>query len=150
MGVSGVGAVSRQAIIPLNQGVRAEGQQVAAQITQKAASYSKVSNFGTETKIGSSPFQQGNKTIVSIGEEKTARIMDKAKQPYTVSNFGTETKIGSSKFQQANKQSDQLGEQATSKAMQEASAPIKRIAQQAYETAKQMKSPVGANVNFAA
>lgn len=150
MGVSGISAIGHQAIVPLNRDVNAQGRQVAAQITQKAASYSKVSNFGTETKLGKGPFPQNNKTIVSIGEHTTAKLMDQAKQVYSTSNFGDETKIGTSKFQQSNRESNQLGERATAHAMQEAAEPIKRIAKEAYQTAQQMKTPVGSNVDFAA
>jgi hypothetical protein len=59
-----------------------------------------VSNFGNETKIGTSKLQQGNKQTAAIGDQKTAKIMDKAHSYYEVSNFGNETKIGKSRFQQ--------------------------------------------------
>ncbi|MBQ1809010.1 MAG: hypothetical protein IIZ87_05740, partial [Selenomonas sp.] len=76
------------------------GMQATKERSEQAASYTKVSNFGTETKIGSSLFQRDNVKTNNEGSQITSQIMDKAKSYYEVSNFGTETKLGSSKFQQ--------------------------------------------------
>ena len=69
---------------------------------KRAKSYSEVSNFGNETKLGSSKFQQNLKKLDSIGAQNVSSAMEKASSFTKVSNFGNETKLGSSKFQQAN------------------------------------------------
>ena len=70
----------------------------------KAMSYMRVSNFGTETKLGSSKFQQQIKAISEQGAENMAKGMKAVLDVTRVSNFGTETSLGHSKFQQANEQ----------------------------------------------
>ena len=65
-------------------------------------SYTRVSNFGTETKLGSSKFQQQAKDISAQGAQSTASGMKKALDVTRVSNFGTESSLGKSNFQQAN------------------------------------------------
>ncbi|MCI7057294.1 MAG: hypothetical protein MR959_10545 [Selenomonas bovis] len=108
MGISGIGAGASYSTLKtfqqLNRDVHTQGVEQASRISKEAGDYSRVSNFGNETKIGTSKFQRGNETIATIGENKTSELMDKAKSYYAVSNFGTETKLGSSKFQQANAQ----------------------------------------------
>jgi hypothetical protein len=63
-----------------------------------------VSNFGTETKLGSSKFQQQSKEIAQQGQQNMARSMKAALDVTRVSQFGTETSLGHSRFQQANAQ----------------------------------------------
>jgi len=108
MGISGIGAGASYSTLKtfqqLNRDVHTQGVEQASRISKEAGDYSRVSNFGNETKIGTSKFQRGNETIATIGENKTSELMDKAKSYYAVSNFGNETKLGSSKFQQANAQ----------------------------------------------
>ena len=108
MGISGIGAGASYSTLKtfqqLNRDVHTQGVEQASRISKEAGDYSRVSNFGNETKLGTSKFQRGNETIATIGENKTSELMDKAKSYYAVSNFGTETKLGSSKFQQANAQ----------------------------------------------
>ena len=108
MGISGIGAGASYSTLKtfqqLNRDVHTQGVEQASRISKEAGDYSRVSNFGNETKLGTSKFQRGNETIATIGENKTSELMDKAKSYYAVSNFGNETKLGSSKFQQANAQ----------------------------------------------
>ena len=104
MGISAVSSTMLSTFGQLNQEVHAKGTQAAKEHSEEAAAYYKVSPFGNDTKIGTSPFQQSNAATVSIGEQKTAAIMDKAMSYMRVSNFGTETSLGHSKFQQANEQ----------------------------------------------
>lgn len=111
MGISGIAGSSMYSSVStlksfqqLNRDVDSQGVAQASRISKAAGDYSRVSNFGNETKIGTSKFQRGNETIATIGSDKTSALMDKAKSYYAVSNFGTETKLGTSKFQQANAQ----------------------------------------------
>ena len=70
----------------------------------KAKSYYEVSNFGTETKLGSSKFQQQVKAISEQGQAIAAQGMKAALDVTRVSQFGNETNLGHSRFQQANAQ----------------------------------------------
>ncbi|MBQ5419981.1 MAG: hypothetical protein IIU24_07730, partial [Selenomonas sp.] len=81
-----------------------EGSQITSRIMDKAKSYYEVSNFGTETKLGSSKFQQQVKQISEQGQQNMAQGMKAALDVTRVSQFGTETNLGHSKFQQANAQ----------------------------------------------
>ena len=74
------------------------GQQQTAQIARQDDHIVQVSNFGNETKLGTSHFQRNNAHIESTGGHDTATIMERAKSYYAVSNFGNETKLGSSEF----------------------------------------------------
>lgn len=64
-----------------------EGYQAAHAISKRTASVTKVSNFGDETKIGSSKFQQANKKAVADGQAATAKNMREVKE--TVEQFST-------------------------------------------------------------
>ena len=68
----------------------------------RARSYTEVSNFGNETKLGSSKFQQNLKKLDSMGMQNVSSAMSKARSFTKVSNFGNETKLGSSSFQKVN------------------------------------------------
>ena len=96
MGISAVSSTTLSTFGQLNKEVQA--------IMDKAMSYMRVSNFGTETKLGSSKFQQQIKAISEQGAENMAKGMKAALDVTRVSNFGTETSLGHSKFQQANEQ----------------------------------------------
>ena len=119
MGISGIGSSgTMMSFVQLNQNVNRTGQQASKQVTDQTAAMTDVSNFGTETKIGTSKFQQGNKQIIQEGTSKTADISSKAKSYYEVSNFGNETQIGTSKFQQQLKQIAQQGAENIASGMQ--------------------------------
>jgi hypothetical protein len=64
-----------------------EGYQAAHAISKKAASVTKVSNFGGETKIGTSDFQQANRKAVADGQAATAANMRDVKE--TIKQFST-------------------------------------------------------------
>ena len=55
----------------------------------RAKSYYEVSNFGNETKLGSSKFQQSNEQTSVQGQQNTSTTMSKVRQAYSHSNFGT-------------------------------------------------------------
>ena len=112
MGISAVSSIMTSSFPQMNREVTAQGQQAAKTLSEEAASYSKVSNFGNETKLGSSTFQRENSTIVDIGENKAAMLMERSKSYYEVSNFGNETKLGKSSFQQENAQIMQARQKA--------------------------------------
>ena len=69
MGISGIGGGGTQlwSFQQLNRKVDSEGVQTASEISKKAGDYSRVSNFGTETKLRSSVFQQSNQRTIDIG-----------------------------------------------------------------------------------
>lgn len=105
MGISAIaGSTSVMSFQQVNRKVDSEGMQKASAISQRAGDVTRVSNFGNETKLGTSPFQRMNKQATSIGESKTSEFMQKAKSYYQVSNFGNETNLGKSRFQQTNAQ----------------------------------------------
>ena len=52
-----------------------QGYQAAHKISKEAAKDLSVSNFGTETKVGKSPFQQMNKQIANDGQRATSSKM---------------------------------------------------------------------------
>ena len=54
MGISGVGATTLSSFPQINREVHSVGMQATKERSDQAASYSKVSQFGTETKLGSS------------------------------------------------------------------------------------------------
>ena len=88
----------------MNKEAIRDGMQVTSQITEKAQSYYEVSNFGNETKLGSSEFQQQAKEVVKQGEANVARSMKAALDVSRVSQFGNQTSLGHSRFQQSNAQ----------------------------------------------
>lgn len=108
MGISGIGAGASYSTLKtfqqLNRDVHTQGVEQASRISKEAGDYSRVSNFGNETKLGSSKFQQTVKAASEQGQRNVSESMEKAASYTKVSNFGTETKLGSSKFQQANAQ----------------------------------------------
>ena len=108
MGISGIGAGASYSTLKtfqqLNRDVHTQGVEQASRISKEAGDYSRVSNFGNETKIGTSKFQQAVKAASEQGQRNVSESMEKAASYTKVSNFGTETKLGSSKFQQANAQ----------------------------------------------
>ena len=108
MGISGIGAGASYSTLKtfqqLNRDVHTQGVEQASRISKEAGDYSRVSNFGNETKLGSSKFQQAVKAASEQGQRNGSESMEKAASYTKVSNFGTETKLGSSKFQQANAQ----------------------------------------------
>ncbi|MCH3960455.1 MAG: hypothetical protein LKE51_14450 [Selenomonas sp.] len=120
MGISGIGSGSStlMSFVQLNQNVSRTGQQASKQVTEQTAAITDVSNFGNETRIGTSKFQQGNKQIVQEGTSKAEAISSKAKSYYEVSNFGNETRVGTSKFQQQLKQIAQQGAENIASGMQ--------------------------------
>lgn len=52
-----------------------KGYEQTHAISQRAGDYSRVSNFGSETKIGSSVFIQSNEQAAQDGEQATAANM---------------------------------------------------------------------------
>lgn len=57
-----------------------QGYQAAHKISKKAGNDLSVSNFGTETKAGKSPFQQMNKQISNDGQRATSNKMKEVTQ----------------------------------------------------------------------
>lgn len=108
MGISGIGSGgTMMSFVQLNQNVSYTGQQASKQVTEQTAAMTDVSNFGTETKIGTSPFQQQLKEIAQQGAENIASGMQKVDTVTNNSNYGT------SRFQQANEKIMAERQQAT-------------------------------------
>ena len=70
MGISGIAGSSMYASVStlksfqqLNRDVDSQGVAQASRISKAAGDYSRVSNFGSETKIGTSKFQQANEQV---------------------------------------------------------------------------------------
>ena len=61
-----------------------------------------ISNFGTETNLGTSHFQEENQELIDTSVEKIAEIMEKDDEYMEVSNTGTESPFSSSSFQEMN------------------------------------------------
>ena len=106
----------------VNESAARQGQQATGNTMNGITRALSVSNFGTETKLGSSDFQQANARIDSQGQQATGNTMSGINRALSVSNFGTETKLGSSDFQQANARIDSQGQQATKSRMEEVAA----------------------------
>ena len=111
MGISGIAGSSMYSSVStlksfqqLNRDVDSQKVAQASRISKAAGDYSRVSNFGNETKFGTSKFQQTAKATSEQGDRNVSASMEKAASYTKVSNFGDETKLGSSKFQQANEQ----------------------------------------------
>ena len=107
-----------------NDKVVNDGERATSKGMEKAASYTRVSNFGNETKLGSSAFQKANVQVGEVGEQKTRMYAEKGRSYTGDSNFGNGTKFGKSAFQQMNRQAQQQGQSSVSNAM--------RAAKQAY------------------
>ena len=105
MGISAIGgSTSVMSFQQVNRKVDSEGMQKASAISQRAGDVTRVSNFGNETKLGTSPFQRMNKQATSIGESKTSEFMQKAKSYYAVKDHTPLPFSGKSRFQQTNAQ----------------------------------------------
>ena len=104
----------------VNDEVRAAGERQTGAIAAEGSAYSRVSNFGNETKGGSSRFQQDNDKTVGLGGNWTSDIAQTGHSYYQVSNFGNETKGGSSRFSQGNADVLQAGNEYVSTAMRRA------------------------------
>ena len=112
MAVGGVSGGS--GFLQVNQMVSRIGEEKAAMYMERSKSHYEVSNFGNETKLGTSRFQRENDKVLNTGEQKTSMLTERGKAITDVSNFGNETKFGRSEFQRENKQVHSTGEQKTS------------------------------------
>lgn len=102
MSISGVETM--KSIPEINRDTYSVGQRKAGQAWAETQAPMRVSNTGSETKVGSSEFSRDNAYAVNLGKRSTQQHMEAAKSFYSVSNFGNETKLGKSQFQQANAQ----------------------------------------------
>lgn len=67
--------------------VGTQGYHAAQSIAKETASNLEVSNFGNETKIGSSKFKQANEQAVADGQQATANNMRESRE--TMEQFTT-------------------------------------------------------------
>ena len=77
-----------------------DGKRVTSE--KMAESVPHVSNFGVETKLGTSEFQQNNQEVIDTAVEKVAEIMQRDDEYTEVSNFGDESHFSTSSFQELN------------------------------------------------
>ena len=113
-GISGGANYGMSRFQQINRQIDKLGQEKTAMYSDRAASYSRVSNFGTETKLGTSKFSKGLELTNSLGEQKTSQAMKNAKDIRDVSRIGT------SKFQRGLETTNSLGSQKTSMYMDRA------------------------------
>ena len=76
------------------------GKQVTSEKMEVAVPH--VSNFGVETNLGTSHFQQENQELIDTSIEKVSEIMQRDDDMMEVSNFGDESPFTSSSFQEMN------------------------------------------------
>ena len=135
-----IGGVSGgSGFLQVNQMVNRLGEEKAAMYMNRSKAHYEVSNFGNETKIGTSEFQRDNDKVLNTGEQKTAMLSGRGRAITDVSNFGNEVKIGKGQFQSLQNQVKQNGESSVATAMQSA--------KQAYN---QGRSPLGNGVDMSA
>ena len=105
MAIQGVGAPLDGGLGMSFRQINVQADLVGKQVTSEkmAESVPHVSNFGVETNLGTSAFQQNNQEIVDVSVDKIAEIMEKDDEFTQVSNFGTESPFSSSSFQEMNK-----------------------------------------------
>ena len=144
MAISGISSIpTYMTFRSVNETSARQGQQATGAAMREARQPMTVSNFGTQTKLGSSLFQQNNERVDNQGQQATGAAMREARQPMTVSNFGSETKLGSSSFQQNNQRIDSQGQQATHARMEEVAALYRK-------TASYGNPVLGGNMNISA
>ena len=76
------------------------GKRVTSE--KMAESIPHVSNFGVETNLGTSHFQQENQEVIDTSIEKASEIMQRDDDMMEVSNFGTESHFSASSFKEMN------------------------------------------------
>ena len=69
-------------LVSIANQVDREGYKAAHAISKRTASVTKVSNFGGETKIGSSKFQQANRQAIADGQAAIAENMHDIKETF--------------------------------------------------------------------
>ena len=84
--------------------INVQADLVGKQITSEkmAEGIPHVSNFGVETNLGTSHFQQENQELIDTSIEKASEIMQRDDDMMEVSNFGTESHFSASSFQEMN------------------------------------------------
>ena len=122
-GISGsspsMGYVSRPQHVSINttnNQVQSVGKQNTREIAKVGNDRSRVSNFGTETRIGSSRVYKGNVQAIHLSEQSMSRATDQLYSNVGGSKFGTETKIGTGRIFDGNTKAIQLGAQSISRA----------------------------------
>ncbi len=81
------------------------GKQVTSE--KMAEGIPHVSNFGIETNLGTSHFQQENQEVIDTSLEKVSEIMQRDDDLMEVSNFGNESPFSPSAFKEMNTTSAQ-------------------------------------------
>ena len=83
MAISGISSVpTYMTFRAVNESSARQGQQATAQGMQESRAPMTVSNFGTQTKLGSSVFQQSNERIDNQGQQATHARMEEVAALY--------------------------------------------------------------------
>ena len=126
MAIGGVSGGS--GFLQVNNMVSRIGEEKAAMYMQRSKSHYQVSNFGNETKLGTSSFQRENEKVLNTGEKKTSMLVDRIQAVTDVSNFGNEVKSGKGKFNSLQNSVAKSGDSIVAAAM--------KSAKQAYSKAR--------------
>ena len=105
MAVQGVGGPALDGGLAMSfRQINVQADLVGKQVTSEkmAEGIPHVSNFGVETNLGTSHFQQENQELIDTSVEKVAEIMQRDDDLTEVSNFGTESPFSSASFQEMN------------------------------------------------
>lgn len=99
MAIQGIGGGSAVSFRQINVQADLIGKQVTAE--KMAEGMPQVSNFGTETNLGTSHFQKENQELLEVSVETVSAIMEKDDQ-FESSVNGSSTAFSSSGFQELN------------------------------------------------
>ncbi|MBQ7516085.1 MAG: hypothetical protein IJS96_07350 [Schwartzia sp.] len=74
--------IGQTGLITTSNQISQMGYQAAHQLSKETASVSEVSNFGSETKVGSSKFIQANEQAAQYGQQATAENAHETTQTF--------------------------------------------------------------------
>ena len=105
MAIQGVGGAALDGGLSMSfRQINIQADLMGKQVTSEkmAESIPHVSNFGVETNLGTSHFQQENQELIDASIEKVSEIMERDDDLMEVSNTGSESPFSSSSFQEMN------------------------------------------------
>ncbi len=105
MAINGVGGPAIDGGLGMSfRQINVQANIIGKQVTSEkmAEGIPHVSNFGVETNLGTSHFQQENQELIDEGLDTIARVMERDDDMMEVSNFGTESYFSESGFQELN------------------------------------------------
>ena len=105
MAIQGVGGAALDGGLAMSfRQINVQADLIGKQVTSEkmAESIPHVSNFGVETNLGTSHFQQENQELLDTSADVVAGIMQRDDDLVEVSNFGNESPFSTSSFQELN------------------------------------------------